>query len=198
MEIVIHRGARQIGGCCTEIRTQRGRVLIDFGDELPEPGQVPRPLAVDHSAYEAYMFLIEAQGKTVLHTGDYRLHGFKGKGVLTALEKYVGQVDVLITEGTTLSRPGQPVVTERDVEQQAAALMGENKCVFLLCSATNIDRLAAFCAAAKQAGRLDPELRDFVESQAWTRLHASGHGSPQQIKVVCGGVQPPPGRNRKG
>lgn len=242
MQVVIHRGAHQIGGCCTEIRTQQSRILIDFGDELPEPGQVSQPLelegvthgkadcggvffthyhgdhvgqlsrilpgiplymgsaakeifslyqqrvaahhpvataetldsirplhplgrvqvgdihvtplAVDHSAYDAYMFLVEAQGKKILHTGDYRLHGFKGKGVLTALEKNVGQVDVLITEGTTLSRTGQETVTESDVERNAIKLLREKKYVFLLCSSTNIDRLAAFFAAAKQAGRL--------------------------------------------
>ena len=35
------------------------------------------PLVVDHSAYNAYMLLIEADGKKILHTGDFRNHGFK-------------------------------------------------------------------------------------------------------------------------
>lgn len=47
MQIVIHRGAHQIGGCCTELRTDQARILIDFGDELPEPGQVSRPLELE-------------------------------------------------------------------------------------------------------------------------------------------------------
>lgn len=359
MQIVIHRGAHQIGGCCTEIRTGQARILIDFGDELPEPGQVSRPLdlegvtcgkaecdgvffthyhgdhvgqlpailpsiplymggaakeiytlyqkrvaahhptateetlaviqplhplgrvrvgdiqvlplGVDHSAYDAYMFLIEAEGKRILHTGDYRLHGFRGKGVLTALEKYVGQVDVLITEGTTLSREEQETMTEGDVERDAIGLLREHKYVFLLCSSTNIDRLAAFSAAAKKTGRLfvcdgyqkrvldvvtrysgeksplydfsraltygqnllprmkekgfcmpvrggewvrsmaerfdpkaslfvysmwtgylerDPALKAFLNGQHSVPLHASGHGSPAQIKAVCGVVRP--------
>lgn len=356
---MIHRGAHQIGGCCTEIRTGQARILIDFGDELPEPGQVSRPLqlegvtcgkadcggvffthyhgdhvgqigsilpgiplymgaaakeifslyqqrvsahhpaataetlaairpiyplgkvragdikvtplAVDHSAYDAYMFLVEAQGKRLLHTGDYRLHGFMGKGVLTALEKYVGQVDVLITEGTTFSRAGQETVTEGDVEREAIGLLREYKYVFLLCSSTNIDRLAAFFAAAKKAGRLfvcdgyqkhvldvvtrysgeksplydfsrvrtygqnllplmkekgfcmpirgrelarslaerfdpkeslfvysmwtgylkrDPALKALLDGQNSVILHASGHGSPEQVKAVCDVVRP--------
>ena len=29
------------------------------------------PYCVDHSAYDAYMFLIEADGKRILHTGDF-------------------------------------------------------------------------------------------------------------------------------
>lgn len=359
LTLTIHRGAHQIGGCCTEVRTDQARILIDFGDELPEPGQVSRPLelegvthgkpdcggvffthyhgdhvgqigsilpgiplymgtaakeifslyqqrvsahhpaataetlaairpisplgkvqagnikvtplAVDHSAYDAYMFLVEAQGKRILHTGDYRLHGFKGKGVLTALEKYAGQVDVLITEGTTFSRAGQEAVTEGDVEREAIRLLREHKYVFLLCSSTNIDRLAAFFAAAKKAGRIfvcdsyqksvldvvtrhsgeKSPLYDFsrvltygqnllplmkekgfcmpIRDGEWTRslveqfdpkeslfvysmwtgylerepafqalldgknsviLHASGHGSPEQVKAVCDVVRP--------
>lgn len=37
------------------------------------------PLVVDHSAYDAYMFLIEAEGKRILYTGDFRRHGFRGE-----------------------------------------------------------------------------------------------------------------------
>ena len=35
------------------------------------------PLLVDHSAFDAYMFVIEADNKRILHTGDFRGHGFK-------------------------------------------------------------------------------------------------------------------------
>ena len=42
MEIIVHRGTHQIGGCATEIRTGTTRILIDFGAELPdENGYVP-------------------------------------------------------------------------------------------------------------------------------------------------------------
>ena len=30
------------------------------------------PFMVDHSAYDAYMFVIKAEGKVIVHTGDYR------------------------------------------------------------------------------------------------------------------------------
>ena len=36
MQIIIHRGTHQIGGCATEIRTGNTRILIDFGAELPD------------------------------------------------------------------------------------------------------------------------------------------------------------------
>ncbi len=34
-ELTIHRGSSQIGGCCTEISTEKSRILIDFGANLP-------------------------------------------------------------------------------------------------------------------------------------------------------------------
>jgi len=105
------------------------------------------PFVVDHSAYDAYMFLIEANGKKILHTGDFRTHGFRGKGLIPTLKKYVGQVDVLITEGTTLSRKDNKVMTESKLQQNAKQLLQDNKYVFVLCSSTNIDRIAAFYSA---------------------------------------------------
>ena len=41
------------------------------------------PLMVDHSAIDAYMFLIQAGGTRLLHTGDFRLHGFRGRAYPT-------------------------------------------------------------------------------------------------------------------
>ena len=35
MKINIHRGANQIGGCITEISTDKAKIFIDFGSNLP-------------------------------------------------------------------------------------------------------------------------------------------------------------------
>ena len=35
MNIIVHRGLDQIGGCITEISTETSRVFIDFGHNLP-------------------------------------------------------------------------------------------------------------------------------------------------------------------
>ena len=35
MKITIHRGIAQIGGCITEIATNKDRILIDLGLNLP-------------------------------------------------------------------------------------------------------------------------------------------------------------------
>ena len=184
MEIIIHRGTHQIGGCVTEIKTEEARIVIDMGTPLPGsknenvfdmteenaialPGvtvasdsdnvkpcdgvfithyhgdhigmidtllpEIPlyigkaakdiysiysgqtkqdekvkrlqnahaytlgqqiqikditvTPLLTSHSALDAYMLLIEAKGKTVLHTGDFSLHGYEGKKWLEAVKK---------------------------------------------------------------------------------------------------------------
>ena len=102
------------------------------------------PLMVDHSAYDSYMFLIETEGKRILHTGDFRTHGFRGKAVLPMLKKYVGQVDVVITEGTTLSRDDSLTISEHELQQQAKELLSKYKYVFVICASTNIDRVASF------------------------------------------------------
>ena len=35
MQIKIHRGINQIGGCVTEIKSKKARILIDVGTNLP-------------------------------------------------------------------------------------------------------------------------------------------------------------------
>lgn len=111
------------------------------------------PLMVDHSAFDSYMFIIEAEGKRVLHTGDFRLHGFRGNKTLPMLQKYAADIDYIICEATNLSREDTKIVTERDLQKEARKLMQENKYVFVLCSSTNIDRIGAFYHANPK-GRL--------------------------------------------
>ena len=43
MNIKIHRGLEQIGGCITEISTENSRVFIDMGQNLPGNGEQTTP-----------------------------------------------------------------------------------------------------------------------------------------------------------
>ena len=43
MDIKVHRGLEQIGGCITEISTVSSRVFIDFGQNLPGNGEPTTP-----------------------------------------------------------------------------------------------------------------------------------------------------------
>lgn len=110
------------------------------------------PYFVSHSAYDAYMFLIEAKGKRVLHTGDFRGHGYLSKGLLPTIKKLIlprGRVDFLITEGTMLSRLGERVMTENELQREASRIMKRYRNVFVMCSSTDMERLASFYAANK-------------------------------------------------
>lgn len=261
MTITIHRGIDQIGGCITEIATDRTRILIDLGQNLPDgegavcdalatseavenltqgvdaifythyhgdhiglfhlvPDDVPQyigkvakqialckhrklaqipsreelsndeicgleamreftprqpvkvgditvtPYFVSHSAYDSYMFLVEADGKRVLHTGDFRGHGYLSKGLLPTIEKLVlpqGKVDFLITEGTMLSRFDERVMTEYALQKKAREIMSRYKNVFVMCSSTDMERLASFKAANEKTHR--PLVCDGFQSE---------------------------------
>ncbi len=98
------------------------------------------------------MFLVEADGKRVLHTGDFRGHGYLSKNLLPMLRKYIVPqgVDVLICEGTMLNREEKNIVHENDLKFKAVKLMRRYKNIFVLCPSTDMDRLATFHAANRQ------------------------------------------------
>ncbi len=108
------------------------------------------PYFVSHSACDAYMFLIEAEGKRILHTGDFREHSRVGSRLIEMLQAYIGSVDVLITEGTMLSRKDEHVDTEEELEEKAEALMRKYKYVFIHCSSTDLERLYGFSKAHRK------------------------------------------------
>ena len=132
---------------------------VDTWQRTP-PNEIPKSIVIGdirvtpffncHSIYDSHMFLIEADGKRIWHTGDYREHGYMGKGLFPTLRKYATDIDVLITEGTMLKREDK-CIHEREVSRKMASVMGAFKYVFELASATDIERLAAIKEAAKKA-----------------------------------------------
>ena len=100
-----------------------------------------RPLVIDHSAADSYMFVIEAEGKRVLYTGDFRMHGLRHHVLDQLVNTYIGEVDVLITEGTSLSRDADKYISEAAVLDDISSYIQEGKYVFIMCSSTNIDRI---------------------------------------------------------
>lgn len=109
------------------------------------------PLYVDHSAPDAYMFYIQAAGKKILFSGDFRDHGIVGERdrLWRTLEKFVPRdIDLLITEGTMLSRRSEAAVnsvqTEEQLGQRAEELFRQHKYNFVLVSSTNLDSIMEF------------------------------------------------------
>ena len=235
MKVKIIKGTKQIGGCITEISTDKSRIIIDFGEDLDSNDQFELegltkgvskydavfithshsdhiglinkinndiPIYVeeftkeiydltcdfcnkervnrkvntfkladnkkndkdnhivfnnndikvyaylgDHSSYNSVMYLVEGDGKKVLHTGDFRGHGRRSEAIKTSIKK-IGKVDILITEGTTLTRTKDKYMTEKELENEASKIMSNYNQVLVLQSSTNIDRTVSFLKAS--------------------------------------------------
>ncbi len=114
------------------------------------------PYIVDHSCYNSAMFLIEVDNLKVLHTGDYRNHGRKGILFEQVLKK-IGKIDLLITEGTTLTRKkGKSKFEKYLIEDFKETLKYDQ--IYFMCSSTNIDRIVTIYKAVKDSHVLIEDL----------------------------------------
>lgn len=157
------------------------------------------PLVVDHSALDAYMFVIRAGGKKILFTGDFRDHGITSEfgRFEEMIEKYVGNVDILITEGTMLSRTEEakknPLQTEEDLGYKAGECFEKNHENVVLVSSTNLDSIMefyhavpnnkAFVCDAYQAKVILTAIEEKQKYYSKYRL-ATIHGIPRNFYIV--------------
>ncbi|MCY4501729.1 MAG: MBL fold metallo-hydrolase [Alphaproteobacteria bacterium] len=114
------------------------------------------PYLVDHSAFDAYSLLVEAEGRRVFYSGDFRAHGRKSGLFEAMIERPPRDIDVLLMEGTTIGRTGTDVgfPTETDLEEEFVRAFRETKGLHLVwASAQNIDRMVTIFRAAKRTGR---------------------------------------------
>jgi ribonuclease J len=114
------------------------------------------PYLVDHSAYDAYSLLIEAAGKRLFYSGDFRAHGRKAKLYEHFVASPPKDIDVLLMEGSSLSRLESDEVfpTEGALEQEMVAnFKAAPGLVMFHTSAQNIDRVVTLYRACKQAQR---------------------------------------------
>ena len=125
-----------------------------------------KPVTVDHSAFDAYAFRIEADGVSAYHTGDFRLHGFRSSKFFKMLEQYVGKVDYVVCEATNIQRPNSTSKMESSLQHDFFSLFRENKNTVIYLSSTNIDRLFSLYHAALKAGRpfyVDKYQKDIMD-----------------------------------
>ena len=111
------------------------------------------PYQCDHSAFDSYMFLIEADNKTVLYTGDFRANGRLDYSKL--LDK-LPEVDAVITEGTTLSRESDKGnIEENQLEDIAVNYLAKyTGPAFIMMSAMNVERMITAYNVAQKTNRL--------------------------------------------
>lgn len=114
------------------------------------------PFLMDHSAFDAYAFLIEAKGKSLFYSGDFREHGRKANALQAFIKAMSGKpVDVMLLEGTTLGRLEENIVTEKELEDILVKIIGDRSGISFFCSAgQNVDRLVTFYRAALRCGRI--------------------------------------------
>ena len=113
------------------------------------------PYLVDHSAYDAYALLIEAEGRRLFYSGDIRKHGRKSHLVECLIANPPRQIDVLLLEGTTVGRESEnEPKSEYEVEIELAAIFRSTPGLSLVhASAQNVDRLVSIFRACKKSNR---------------------------------------------
>lgn len=110
------------------------------------------PIACDHSACESFMFLVSADGKTILYSADFRA---TGRVDFDAFLATLPTVDALITEGTNLHwKETYHEPTEQDLEDLAADTLRTRRGPALIyLSAQNVERIITAYNASRRAGR---------------------------------------------
>lgn len=129
-------------------------MFIESGKPFEVGDMKVTPWLMDHSGFDAYAFFIEAEGKRILYSGDFRGHGRKQVAFQAFMNKAPEKVDVMILEGTTIGRPESITKTEGDIEGEIEELLKSTPGLVLAWfSLQNADRFVSFYRAAKKAGR---------------------------------------------
>ena len=113
------------------------------------------PYLMDHSSVDSFGFLIEADGKKVFYSGDFRAHGSKEKAFEAFLARPPRNVDLLLMEGTMMGRENEAYKREKNIEEEMLkVLINETGPAFLVCSGQHVDRLCAAYRACRRSGRI--------------------------------------------
>jgi ribonuclease J len=144
----------------TQVFLGKDRYALDFHDfKAWQPFTIGdftiTPYLVDHSATDAYAFLIEAEGKRLFYSGDLRSHGRKGILFENLVKRPIRDIDLLFLEGTMLHRNNDLFPDETAVENTIFQTIQQQKNIsFLLSSSQNIDRIVSAHRACKRASKL--------------------------------------------
>ncbi|MFC1667651.1 MBL fold metallo-hydrolase [Candidatus Omnitrophota bacterium] len=128
---------------------------IDKGKKVKIGDFVITPYLVDHSAFDARAFLVEAEGKRVFYSGDFRGHGRKSMLFRDMINNPPEDIDCLLMEGSMLGREPQLYETEEKVQAKIAKILRKAENItFLFASSQNIDRLVSAYKACLRIGAI--------------------------------------------
>jgi ribonuclease J len=112
------------------------------------------PYLMDHSAFDAYAFLIKAGGKSLFYSGDFRLHGRKARAFEWFSRNVESNVDYVLLEGTTIGRSEKRPASESELEEDFVGAFKAGKGISMVyCSGQNIDRLVSIYRACRKSGK---------------------------------------------
>jgi ribonuclease J len=113
------------------------------------------PYWADHSAFDSYSFLVEANRKSIFYSGDFRNHGRKGNAFKWFTHNAPQNVDYLLLEGTTIGRETKPFKTETEIESELTEVFKQpGKINLIYTSGQNIDRLVSIYRACIRTNKV--------------------------------------------
>ena len=112
------------------------------------------PFLMDHSAYDTYGILVEAEGRRLFYTADFRGHGRKRRLFDLFVEKPPSGIDVLVTEGTRVGLMDAYNQSEDDLVPEFESVISKTKGMVLTwASGQNIDRIVTIYKACLKTRR---------------------------------------------
>lgn len=123
------------------------------------------PMYVDHSVLGATSYLIEAEGKSIFYSGDFRFHGLRSDWTTRLLQNLVGRkVDAMLIEGTRISENEQDDegAVRRELEERISEATGLAMVSFAW---KDTSRFLSLRAVAEATGRtlvISPKLAYLV------------------------------------
>lgn len=113
------------------------------------------PYLVDHSAVDAFAFLIQVGNLRLFYSGDFRAHGRKSILFNRIIENPPSDIDVLFLEGTMMNRTNGDFPDEQSVENKITEIiMNQKNISFIISSSQNIDRLVSAYRACLKTGKI--------------------------------------------
>lgn len=112
------------------------------------------PYLIDHSGYDSYSLLIEADGKRLFYSGDFRIHGRKAKLTEKLIADPPQGIDVMLLEGSSFGRLGasEQFPGETDLENKLVGIFNaKHNLILIHTSSQNIDRIVTIFRACKKA-----------------------------------------------
>lgn len=155
------------------------------------------PYLTDHSTPESFAFLIEADGKRIFYSGDFRGTGRKKALFDRMISRPLERIDLLFLEGTMIQRLGHAYPTEASVEQGIHdVIKNQQNASFVISSAQNIDRLVSLVRACRRTAKkviIDPytawlldilkKRTENIPTMEWEEIRVYEH--PSQMNRIA-------------